>query len=344
MHPDPATGTDRYATPYDPLPYAGGSVTGNESAFLHNAHHFPAALGDRPAGDVLLITNENNVRDCTRAGVFIIASLDGTYDAAGATSTSKLGRLATWTPAGQPGEFKDPTGAIGDCSAHWFTVKGNIVALGYYEQGTRFLDISDPRHPQQVGWFRVPAKAATADAPAVLSSNTSSAYWHDRYVYVSDYARGIEVLKFKGDIKGKIQPKTCWNSCADNQTAGVWEEAQGGPGGSVGATLSLTLGTSASFGAFTPGVARDYTASTNANVISSAGDAALSVGDPGHLANGSFTLPSPLEVSFSKSAWDAPVSNDPVTIAFKQHIGAGDALRTGAYSRSLTFTLSTTNP
>ena len=32
------------------------------------------------------------------------------------------------------------------------------------------------------------------------------------------------------------------------------------------ATLSLTLGTPASFGAFTPGVARTYDASTTANV------------------------------------------------------------------------------
>jgi hypothetical protein len=38
------------------------------------------------------------------------------------------------------------------------------------------------------------------------------------------------------------------------------------------------------------------------------------------------------------------VSNDPVTIAFKQHIGANDALRTGSYSRTLTFTLSTSGP
>ena len=64
-------------------------------------------------------------------------------------------------------------------------------------------------------------------------------------------------------------------------------------------------------------------------MISSAGDAALSVSDPGHLMNGTFSLPSPLEVAFSKSTWDAPVSNDPVTISFKQHIGATDALRTG---------------
>ena len=60
--------------------------------------------------------------------------------------------------------------------------------------------------------------------------------------------------------------------------------------------------------------------------------------------NGSFALPSPLEVTFSKASWTAPVSNDPVTIGFKQHIDATDALRTGSYSKTLTFTLSTTTP
>ena len=39
------------------------------------------------------------------------------------------------------------------------------------------------------------------------------------------------------------------------------------------ATLSLTMGTPAAFGAFTPGLAKDYTATTTANVISTAGDA-----------------------------------------------------------------------
>jgi len=68
------------------------------------------------------------------------------------------------------------------------------------------------------------------------------------------------------------------------------------------------------------------------------------VSDPGHLTNGAFSLPSPLQVSFSKASWTAPVSNDPVTITFKQHVDAGDALRTGAYSKTLTFTLSTTTP
>ena len=75
-----------------------------------------------------------------------------------------------------------------------------------------------------------------------------------------------------------------------------------------------------------------------------AGDAALSVSDPGHLTNGAFSLPEPLQVSFSKSSWNAPVSNDGVTITFKQAIKATDALRTGSYSKTLTFTLSTTTP
>jgi hypothetical protein len=115
-------------------------------------------------------------------------------------------------------------------------------------------------------------------------------------------------------------------------------------GGTVPATLSLTLGAPASFGAFTPGVEKTYSAATTANVISTAGDAALSVSDPGHLRNGSFWLPDPLQVSLSKTAWTAPVSNDPVLVAFSQHIGAGDPLRTGTYSATLTFTLSTTSP
>jgi hypothetical protein len=42
--------------------------------------------------------------------------------------------------------------------------------------------------------------------------------------------------------------------------------------------------------------------------------------------------------------WSAPVSNDTFTIGVTQHIGATDALRSGSYSKTLTFTLSTTTP
>jgi amidase len=113
----------------------------------------------------------------------------------------------------------------------------------------------------------------------------------------------------------------------------------------VPATLSLTLGAPASFGAFVPGApTKEYTAASTATVISTAGDAALSVSEPGHLANGSFTLPEPLRVELGKTAWTGPISGDTVGITFKQLIKANDPLRTGVYSKTLTFTLSTTQP
>ena len=43
-------------------------------------------------------------------------------------------------------------------------------------------------------------------------------------------------------------------------------------------------------------------------------------------------------------SYAAPISNDPVTIPFTQAIGATDALRTGTYTKTLTFTFSTTMP
>ena len=99
-------------------------------------------------------------------------------------------------------------------------------------------------------------------------------------------------------------------------------------------------------------------------MISTAGDAALSVADPsstatGHLVNGTFSLPSVLQASgkggpyapvggsaapTTLTTWNGPVSNDPVAISFKQPIASTDPLRTGTYSKTLTFTLSTTTP
>ena len=143
-------------------------------------------------------------------------------------------------------------------------------------------------------------------------------------------------------------------------------QVPGGVGGTVPPTLSLSLGAPASFGAFIPGIAREYSASTTANVVSTAGDALLSVGDPssnatGRLVNGSFSLVqalqargrnaeqtgtafAPIGSSLALLRYSAPVSNDAATVEFRQSIGADDPLRTGTYSKTLTFTLSTTQP
>ena len=134
-------------------------------------------------------------------------------------------------------------------------------------------------------------------------------------------------------------------------------------------TLGLTLGQPASFGTFVPSVEQDYTASTTASVIASSGNAALSVSDAdgvatGRLVNADYALPTPLQVKATSPAgvsrafadvggstnpttlltYDRAVNDTDVTLDFKQHVGVRDALRAGRYSKTLTFTLSTTAP
>jgi hypothetical protein len=143
--------------------------------------------------------------------------------------------------------------------------------------------------------------------------------------------------------------------------------ADGPVGGTVPATLALSLGAPVNFGAFTPGVARNYDQVATASVLSTAGDASLSVSDAdtvntGKLVNGAFALASPVQISANNAAnpavaykpvgastslltYSAPTPGaDAVTLNFRQSIGANDPLRTGAYAKTLTFTVSTTTP
>jgi sugar phosphate isomerase/epimerase len=142
-------------------------------------------------------------------------------------------------------------------------------------------------------------------------------------------------------------------------------------GGNVPSMLALSLPSQpGSFGTFTPTVSKSYETAVSASVVSTAGDATLAVTDPGlvapgHLVNGAFSLPSPLNVKATNSAnpnnayaplaeasgtplnllsYTGPVNGDQVTIGFRQAIGATDVLRSGNYTKTLTFTLSTTQP
>jgi hypothetical protein len=144
-------------------------------------------------------------------------------------------------------------------------------------------------------------------------------------------------------------------------------------GGETPATLNLTLGSPASFSPFIPGLSRDYSTSMTASVTSTAENAALTVADPsgtspGRLVNGAFSLLTPLQAGavstyeyalkpmipmgnvgtsaapFTLLNYNGPVGLDTVTLNFKQSIAETEALRTGAYAKTLTFTLSTTSP
>ncbi|MDP3714739.1 MAG: hypothetical protein Q8R60_19920 [Mycobacteriales bacterium] len=75
------------------------------------------------------------------------------------------------------------------CS-HWFTTRpgwkdGGDVAIGWYENGTRFVDVSPKGKITQTGYF----------TPAGTSA--SAAYWVSKdLLYVLDYQRGLDILRF----------------------------------------------------------------------------------------------------------------------------------------------------
>jgi hypothetical protein len=144
-------------------------------------------------GGVFLTTEEDYTGDadgeCGGAGRF------HTWDATGSIEKgTPLRRLDTFTLEEgtlDPEKGEKQVGTV-FCGAHWFTVRDNIVAIGMYAAGTRFLDVSDPRNIKQVGfWF-------TAD------QETWAAYWvpgSDGVVYTADLERGLDILKFT-DPKG----------------------------------------------------------------------------------------------------------------------------------------------
>ena len=204
-------------------------------------------------------------------------------------------------------------------------------------------------NPEKYSFFAVlgaPARAAMRDQIARVATLVPATYAADawqRVLAARDAAQALVPVRiYSIDGVNAVKAATAALSDAIGDYRAV--TATGGVGGTVPATLSLALGAPASFGPFTPGVDHTYDASTTATVTSTAGDATLSFGDPGHLANGAFTLADPLQIELSKATWSGPVSNDPVTIAFHQHIGTTQPLRTGAYTRTVTFTLSTTTP
>ena len=82
-----------------------------------------------------------------------------------------------------------------NCSSHWFDAKDGIAAVGWYEQGVRFLDYRTPTDIKQVGYY-IP-----------MNGSTWAAYWSPtdptgQIVYTADAYRGVDVLRIDGAGKG----------------------------------------------------------------------------------------------------------------------------------------------
>jgi hypothetical protein len=216
VHHDPVQGKVRRATALDPIPYAGGGLSpqttsekfnpgvsqlsplpdGNAGGWMHNSWRpiGKDAPDDRRyrKGELLLGTEEwfgAGANACRDEGKFTISSLEGSYDGEGWRSTPqkpfRMKAVGSWAPADNEGTIY----TLGSCSAHYFDVKGSLIAYAWYGQGTRILDISNPEKPIQVAYFRPDG------------GNVWASYFRNGYVYTADGARGVDILKLGGGAK-----------------------------------------------------------------------------------------------------------------------------------------------
>jgi hypothetical protein len=143
-------------------------------------------------GKVVGIVEEDYTRPtCEGAGSFQTWGITDKRTSTGAKKLVLLDLFQTELEALVNGRGWAPV--TGLCSAHYFDERDGLVAGGWYEEGTRFLDVSDPAGIRQVGYW-VPTKGETW---SVLFSPTDPT---GSIVYALDFARGIDVLRFdRGD-------------------------------------------------------------------------------------------------------------------------------------------------
>lgn len=180
----------------------------NYNDFIHHNSY------RRKNDNVVFITEEDYTRPtCKGAGSFQTWRLPVT--AKGSPRGDRLVPLDKWqtellTETPTP-TAENPAAAM--CSAHYFDVSNNLVAQGWYEQGTRFLDVSDEHRIRQIGYYIHPNSATWAAYFAPTDKGR-------RTVYVLDATSGIEILHIDRPAKGPLSAphNGCGGSpsCLDN--------------------------------------------------------------------------------------------------------------------------------
>ena len=142
--------------------------------------------GQGGTGDVMAITEEDYLRPgCDGQGSLQTWQITKGRNSDG---TRKLELLDLWTTElNELMSLRGRSPATVNCSAHWFDVDRGLVAQGWYDQGVRFLDISDPRKIRQVGYY---ATAGSFWAAYFAPSDPKR-----EVVYGIDTAGGIDVLR-----------------------------------------------------------------------------------------------------------------------------------------------------
>jgi hypothetical protein len=90
-----------------------------------------------------------------------------------------------------------------NCVAHngsLIPVRGrDIMVQSWYQGGVSVWEFTDPENPVEIGYF----ERGPLSPPGLGGS--WSAYWYNGYIYSSDIAKGLDVLRVKGDVSGANQ-------------------------------------------------------------------------------------------------------------------------------------------
>jgi len=204
----------------DPVFGIGGEGENPIDLIHHNSLRFRGA-----GGRVVGITEEDYSRPtCKGAGSFQTWGITKLRTSTGARKLALLDTFSTELDALTSGRGWAPV--TGLCSAHYFDERGGLVAGGFYEEGTRFLDVRDPAGIRQVGYW-VPTKGETW---SVLFAPTDP---RGEIVYALDFARGIDVLRIdRGDRRARRAPvRRSW-----------LRGRRGAPGGRTGQSRKTDFG------------------------------------------------------------------------------------------------------
>jgi hypothetical protein len=231
-HYDPVEERTRTAFAHNPIPYAGGEVGEYNdpddprrlAGAIHNmerpvdgpdgdkawsdserprrpgANDGADMEGDYAPGELVYVTDENFTAPCTDSGKFYIASLAGsdqgqawrTADEVADDGPFALEEVGRWSVADKEGTDDRPDLA---CSAHYFNMQDGIVAGGWYRQGFRFLDVTDPTDPIQIAYYRPNGGSGW------------STHWIGEVIYATDSSNGIHILTLDGDAAAAAETR-----------------------------------------------------------------------------------------------------------------------------------------
>jgi hypothetical protein len=172
---------DARKDPIHPKVLARGSTA--DGRFIH-ANRWPRRTQDR----FLLAGGETLGPDCGAQDAGAFMTWDASRWRRGSFKMIDEYRVTNGLPS-------DGAWPYGQLCAHWFTEhptfrNGGLVAMAWYESGVRFLRVSAKGAIGEIGHLIAPGSVASA------------AYWvTDRLVYVLDYVRGFDVIRFTGPLR-----------------------------------------------------------------------------------------------------------------------------------------------